>query len=156
MSMVWITVTCYWWLYGPDGNVVRGKQSEHKLKPPASIQCRGYEYVERTSNLQHVLISWSSVKHRDNWRRPLHYPILKQMYPMNWALLKPCTCILRVFGSNVVSQSFHVNLLKPTGYVMHQQLNLQEPCVLYIGRAYPTLQMLHSIYIFNKYKYWVF
>jgi len=60
------------------------------------------------------------VKHRDNWPVPLHYPILIQMsgdiyplsggiYPMNWVPLKPCTCILRVFGSNVVSQPFQVN-----------------------------------------------
>jgi len=30
-------------------------------------------------------------------------------YPMNWAALKPCTSILRVFDSNIVSQSFQVN-----------------------------------------------
>ena len=28
-----------------------------------------------------------------------------------------------------------LNLLKPTGHVMHQQFNLYEPCVPYIGRA---------------------
>jgi hypothetical protein len=32
--------------------------------------------------------------------------------------------------------------------------NLQEPCVLYIGRPRSaTIQMLHFIYFFNKYKY---
>ena len=29
-----------------------------------------------------------------------------------------------------------INLLKPTCYVMHHQFSLQDPCVLYIGRAY--------------------
>jgi hypothetical protein len=33
-------------------------------------------------------------------------------------------------------------------------INLQEPCVLYIGRPRSaTIQMLHFIYFFNKYKY---
>ena len=36
-------------------------------------------------------------------------------------------------------------------------INLQEPCVLYIGRAYRyPPDVAFYIYFFNKYKYWVF
>jgi hypothetical protein len=37
---------------------------------------------------------------------------------------------------------------------VRQTVNLLAPCVLYIGRPRSaTIQMLHFIYFFNKYKY---
>ena len=48
-----------------------------------------------------------------------------------------------------------VNTLR-LGY-KNQSVNLQEPCVLYKGRAYRyPPDVAFYIYFFNKYKYWVF
>ena len=92
--------------------------------------------------IRHIIIMW----HVSSDTNHLLYTSLK----LGRAYKKRTTG--NAFSSNVVgirlpnSQDFIINLLKPTGYVMHQQFNIQESYVL------PTLYLCVVYLSENKHR----